>query len=471
MKKLLSIVFIVVLCTIFAANVFADEVKPITITLNGTELDCESYGQGATIVEGRTLVPLRAIFEALGASVEWDQSTKTVTSALDEVTVKLTIGEKVLYVNDESKELDVPAMIMNGRTMVPARAVAESFGVDVSWDKETRTVILKMEEDSTLTYESFKKRLGRVAVKTDSDREVLVKVGDMEVSAAEVRNTVLGSYITTGDKELANTEENIYYRTKYYLVNYAKENVLTFNPAYIDMIKVYVDNYKEAFGDDYLKTFHEAGYTPYMYFEMQIINELTSIVLEKKLADAEFMNKALEKTLEMLESGVYGDYVRAKHILINFENYATKEEALAKANEVVALVNKKDADFDALVKEYSEDPGSSAYPGGYVFTYGEMVAPFEEKSFSLEEGKISGIVETDFGYHIIKRLALGDEGLSESNIVYTNGFYTCASNVLSDEIDIITKDVEVVVSENYEKCKEEYIKEAEVLIESQKAKG
>ena len=129
----------------------------ITITLNGKPIDCESYGASATIVNGRTLVPLRAIFEALGASGEWDNATKTVTSKLyptltiDGKTfygekclgeLKLTIGSDVLYKDGAPIALDVPATIMDGRTMVPARAIAEGFGVDVKWDAASRTVIL-----------------------------------------------------------------------------------------------------------------------------------------------------------------------------------------------------------------------------------------------------------------------------------------------------------------------------------------
>ncbi len=140
MKKILTVVTAIVLVALMAFSVCAAD--DITVTLNGAEVDCASYGQPATIVNGRTLVPLRAIFEALGASVKWDQATKTVTSALGDTSVELTIDIPVMYVNGEAKELDVAGTIMNGRTLVPARAVAEAFGVGVEWDAATRTVIL-----------------------------------------------------------------------------------------------------------------------------------------------------------------------------------------------------------------------------------------------------------------------------------------------------------------------------------------
>ena len=111
---------------------FNCKLKSETSVIN-TEILIDFADQAPEIVEGRTLVPLRAIFEALGASVEWDQATKTVTSSMDDVTIKLTIGDNTLYRNGEGVTLDVAAQILNGRTMVPARAIAEAYGVDVQW--------------------------------------------------------------------------------------------------------------------------------------------------------------------------------------------------------------------------------------------------------------------------------------------------------------------------------------------------
>ncbi len=145
MKKILFIVTAVILTSVMAFSCFA--VPAVTVKLDGETLNFE---QPPVIIEGRTLVPLRAIFEALGASVEWDDATKTVTSAKGNVTIKLTIGSNVLYKNGEAVELDVPAQIVGeGYTMVPARAIAESYGVIVDWDDSTKTVLLTSAEGKT----------------------------------------------------------------------------------------------------------------------------------------------------------------------------------------------------------------------------------------------------------------------------------------------------------------------------------
>ena len=112
-----------------------------TIYVDGEKLvtDVEPF-----IEEDRTMVPMRAIFEAVGASVTWDQDTQTVISIKnDEVTqnvVVLQIGNTSAFVNSESVALDVPAKGINDRTLVPLRVVMESLNANVDWDPDTFTV-------------------------------------------------------------------------------------------------------------------------------------------------------------------------------------------------------------------------------------------------------------------------------------------------------------------------------------------
>ena len=114
--------------------------RPVAVELNGQRV---AFDQEPVIQDGRTLVPLRAIFEAMGASVKWDAATQTVSSTRNGTTIVLTIGSNILYKNNTPITLDVPAQIMGNRTMVPLRAIAESFGAAVSWDESTRTVAIR----------------------------------------------------------------------------------------------------------------------------------------------------------------------------------------------------------------------------------------------------------------------------------------------------------------------------------------
>jgi len=111
----------------------------ITVTLNGNPLE---FDVSPIIENDRTLVPFRAIFEALDAEVDWDGEAQTVTANLGETTIELTIGNATAYVNNEPVELDVSPKIIDSRTLVPLRFVAENFGFIVDWNGITRTITI-----------------------------------------------------------------------------------------------------------------------------------------------------------------------------------------------------------------------------------------------------------------------------------------------------------------------------------------
>ena len=95
--------------------------------------------------EGRLLVPLRPIFEALGASIAWYETTRTVQALSGATVITLTIGDKTALVDGETVTLDVPGQIVRGRTLVPLRFVSEAMGAGVNWDSRTRTVSVSTE--------------------------------------------------------------------------------------------------------------------------------------------------------------------------------------------------------------------------------------------------------------------------------------------------------------------------------------
>lgn len=95
------------------------------------------------VVDSRTLVPMRAIFEALGADIYWDQNTSTVSAYKNGVSIKVKLNEKIAYINNMQFELDVPPLAIDGRTMVPVRFVSEALGAEVTWDEVNYEVIIK----------------------------------------------------------------------------------------------------------------------------------------------------------------------------------------------------------------------------------------------------------------------------------------------------------------------------------------
>lgn len=98
------------------------------------------FDQDALLINGRVLVPLRKIFESLGGTVIWDQKTKIINGQIGEKNIILKIGEKSAKVNGEKVFLDVPAQIINGRTLVPVRFIADCTGKKSTWDQNNYIV-------------------------------------------------------------------------------------------------------------------------------------------------------------------------------------------------------------------------------------------------------------------------------------------------------------------------------------------
>lgn len=100
------------------------------------------FDEPPVIAAGRVLVPLRGVFERLGAIVAWDPTTQTVLAQRGDTSIALRIGAPQAMVDGQPAPLDVPAMLVGGRTMVPLRFVSQALGAQVSWNAATATVAI-----------------------------------------------------------------------------------------------------------------------------------------------------------------------------------------------------------------------------------------------------------------------------------------------------------------------------------------
>lgn len=151
MKKiLLAFMLIVLVLSSFLpiSALSSDNNDNIQVLLNGKRL---KFDVEPIIMNGRTLVPLRAIFEAFGTLVEWNDNTKTVIAKQGNNVISIKAGSKTAYFNDKAIELDVPAIILDGRTLVPVRFISESFGYDVLWNESIKTVTINYSATITPT--------------------------------------------------------------------------------------------------------------------------------------------------------------------------------------------------------------------------------------------------------------------------------------------------------------------------------
>ncbi|MFJ7696954.1 stalk domain-containing protein [Lysinibacillus fusiformis] len=144
MKKIWTLFFAVMLIVpLLLQPATAQAAKAITITVDGVQLKTD---QPPAMIQGRVMLPLRAIFEALGANVNWDPRSQTVTGIKGDTTVVLKMKSKTATINGQTVTLDVPAQILRGRTMVPVRFVSEALGQDVDWNSRNQTVTIKSDD-------------------------------------------------------------------------------------------------------------------------------------------------------------------------------------------------------------------------------------------------------------------------------------------------------------------------------------
>lgn len=210
----------------------------------------------------------------------------------------------------------------------------------------------------------------------------------------------------------------------------------------IDADKEYKNELKEMGIDDtYLRNQQEQDLIIQKYKE--------NFDKNVKITDEE-----MKKYYDEHKKDYYKDEVKASHILISTVDdngkplsEAKKKEAKKKAEEVLKKA-KSGEEFSELAKEYSDDPGSAANGGdlGY-FTKGQMVQPFEEAAFSLKPGEISGLVESEYGYHIIKVYDKIDKQLSFDE-VKDQIKNTLMENKYMENIESISKKAKVEKNES-----------------------
>lgn len=138
----------------------------IKVTVDGKALVMEVEPRN---IDGRILVPIRDIFEALGAKVYWDGNTRAASGIKERTNVWVQIENNTAKVNGLDYTLDVPAKIINGKTMVPARFIAESLGAGVDWDSATQTVLIASAGSRLIKDPNLEKTIKELLSKGDEE--------------------------------------------------------------------------------------------------------------------------------------------------------------------------------------------------------------------------------------------------------------------------------------------------------------
>lgn len=180
MKKLVGLFIVALMMFCVNITIFANDTIYVAIDGNYVEFDVEPQ-----IINGRTMVPIRAIFEKMGATVEWNSATNSAVCRKEDNVVVMTVNSMDMYINNQLTRMDVSPVIVGGRTLAPARYVAEAFGARVEWDGVNSTVRIYMEN--------------------------LVKLYSLDGRTIDVTESQVGAYLNVGWYEtLAETQQTMY---------------------------------------------------------------------------------------------------------------------------------------------------------------------------------------------------------------------------------------------------------------------
>lgn len=139
-----------ILLFVHIVNVTSMAQSSITVTFDGEKLD---FDVPPMIINNRTMVPMRKIFEHYGADVQWNPESRQITAQKDDINTIMQIDNCNMLVNGENITLDVGPVIVNSRTLVPVRAISEALNSNVNWNDGTKTVYITTNQAETETSE------------------------------------------------------------------------------------------------------------------------------------------------------------------------------------------------------------------------------------------------------------------------------------------------------------------------------
>ncbi len=189
----------------------------------------------------------------------------------------------------------------------------------------------------------------------------------------------------------------------YVAYNWAVEEGYDLTEDEVKEIDEQIEGVKATFESEeaFLEALKTNHLTPELYRKMLIADKVIAKFSDGVYGDS---SRYAPDDADVVRMGEENGILGAKHILIlGQDDPAANDAALARANELLEMI-RDGGDFDQIMNENSEDPGMADYPNGYTFMDGEMVPEFYDATSQLQVGDVSGIVTSDYGFHIIKRV-------------------------------------------------------------------
>lgn len=402
--------------------------KDVKVEIDGGLLN---FDVPPMIIDERTVVPFRGILEALGAKVGWDGDTRTVTAIKDDLIIKLQIDSKVALINKETTELDVPAMIVEGRTLIPARFISEALGCKVDWSGNTRTVIINTSVEEINNDKEFS--FQGIAI-GDSEEKVINALGEparKDLSKYGFRwyiyNGDYSKYIQVGIKD--NKVVGIYTNAsnwksnKGIMIGTAKQEV---NSKYTNPLSGIkkgntIYNLDNSQGDTYLID----DYYTTIFYDKHNGNTVTAALLIEKETEEElnsFFGKASDELRKSYEKQIF-DLANAARVRFNKPAYVWDESISNVARK--HSQDMADRNYFSHANPDGKDPFARMEDNNLEFMMaaeniaaGQTSAIFAHENWMNSEGHRKNILGD------CKKIGVGVYFGGSYHVYYTQNFYT-----------------------------------------------
>ncbi len=413
MKKITLI--LLALCIVFSSvGAFASEWDNIYVNINEVNITVDGvYVYARNFVhEGTTYLSLRDMGTVLGYEVGWDGETSTASltsGAINEY--NFTPGEKStetipVLVNDvnvvvDGNAVDARNFLYNDTTYLALRDIGNATGFDVYWDEPSFTAVLTSPgNDRVIPSETAK-----------------IDIDDLRATVNGIEIPHIFLVMSASEIPASYTEEQVYQYLDATAMGYAYyvDEAKRLNIALSDDENKLIDSQYEILlqnqggVEKFALELEKIGYTPEAYekevksyWEAELLSEkVKAYLMETEPGFIELKNISKPGYEEELES-LRRPTVIVKHILIPFDNDGDNTAEQAKAQAILALLENGE-DFNTLLSQNNNDPGQPS-TGYEVYIGSGFVEEFEDAAIELKKDEVSGLVETSYGYHIIKAL-------------------------------------------------------------------
>jgi len=425
-KKYLLLIISIVLMLAFSAYTFNysySEPALIRVVVDNQAL---KFDVPPINVNSRVLVPFRAISEALGAEVSWDEGTQVVTAKKGSTTIKLTIGDKIAHINNRSTTLDVAPQIINSRTLIPVRFISEGFGAEVGWDGSTQTVSISSKKE-TLKYTIKGIGLGASLDEVTKAYGAPKRIDDSEYGFKwYIFHQDYKSYAQIGIKD--NRVVAIYSNSSDW--DSKELNIGTDKTTVSSLLKDPIDRILK--GNIYFLITEKDGYTVYrlddsyltVFFDLHNSNKVTSMMIIDKITEEAFVPskpypEGLSKAFE-LQAFDLANSIRVREGLSTLAWSDTAASSSLKHSVDMAVNSyfdhnnlKGESPFDRMRKE-----------GISYSTAGENLAAGQQNAIFAHEGWMNSLGHREILLGSFKSLGVGVAFGGPYKVYYTQNYFT-----------------------------------------------